>query len=117
MKGPAIAGGYLFDERKFFMRYVYDSLPYRVLFGAGTLNQVGEQLQHVGRRALVLSTPEHSGSAEELSYKLGPQVVGTFTPAVMTGALAPVAVAETLARDRKRVVQGKKCSGCVELGV
>src|SRR3546814_4862564 len=37
MKGPAIAGGYLFDERKFFMRFVYDPLPYRVIFGAGTL--------------------------------------------------------------------------------
>src|SRR3546814_9583838 len=65
MKGPAIAGGYLFDERKFFMRFVYDPLPYRVIFGAGTLNQVGEELQHVGRRALVLSTPEQSGPAEE----------------------------------------------------
>src|SRR3546814_19346495 len=60
MKGPAIAGGYLFDERKFFMRFVYEPLPYRVIFGAGTLNQVGEELQHVGRRALVLSTPEKS---------------------------------------------------------
>src|SRR3546814_6773679 len=97
MKGPAIAGGYLFDERKFFMRFVYDPLPYRVIFGAGTLNQVGEELQHVGRRALLLSTPEQSGSAEELASKLGANAVGTFPQAVMHVPVDTVADAADLA--------------------
>src|SRR3546814_11647018 len=61
MKGPAIACGYLFDERLFFMRFVYDPLSSRVIFGAGTLNQVGVELQYVGRRESVLSSHEQSG--------------------------------------------------------
>lgn len=79
------------------MRFVYDPLPYRVIFGAGTLNQVGEELQHVGRRALVLSTPEQSGSAEELASKLGANAVGTFTQAVMHVPVATVDAAAALA--------------------
>src|SRR3546814_3576883 len=96
-KGPAIAGGYLFDGRKCFMRFVYDPLPYRVIFGAGTLNQVGEELQHVGRRGRVLSTPEQSGSAEELASKLGANAVGTFAQAVMHVPVATVDAAAALA--------------------
>src|SRR3546814_12448015 len=98
MKGPAIAGVYLFDESKFFMRFVYDPLPYRVIFGAGTLNQVGEELQHVGRRALVLSTPEQSGSAEEMASKLGANAVGKFNQAVMHVPVATADAAAALAR-------------------
>src|SRR3546814_15625411 len=55
IKGPAIAGGYLFDERKFFMRFVYDPLPYRLIFGVGTFNKVGEEIGRASCRARVCS--------------------------------------------------------------
>src|SRR3546814_18496100 len=47
--GPAIAGGSLFADRQFLMRFVYDPFQSRVIFGAGTLNPVGAELKQVGR--------------------------------------------------------------------
>jgi maleylacetate reductase len=58
--------------------------PTRIVFGAGTLSQVGEELGRLGgHRALVLSTPGHSDLAGRVAAELGDAAAGTFTGATM----------------------------------
>jgi maleylacetate reductase len=58
--------------------------PTRIVFGAGTLTQVGDELARLGgHRALVLSTPGHSDLAERVAAGLGDAAAGTFTGATM----------------------------------
>lgn len=81
------------------MQFIYDPLPYRVIFGSGKVRQLADELQHVGRRALILSTPEQAGSAEDLVATLGDRAVGTFTEAVMHVPVATVDAAAARAAE------------------
>src|SRR5690349_21699150 len=47
------------------LSFTYEQLPARVVFGAGALSRLPEELDRLGaRRALVLSTPEQRAQAE-----------------------------------------------------
>jgi maleylacetate reductase len=72
----------------------------RIVFGAGTLAAVGDELGRLGgRRALVLSTPEQQDLADRLVEQLAASAVGTFAEAAMH---TPVTVTEkALARARE----------------
>jgi alcohol dehydrogenase class IV len=49
------------------MNFVYQALPSRVIFGAGTLSQLPVEIDRSGaQRALILSTPEQKELAEKL---------------------------------------------------
>ncbi|MBJ7437752.1 MAG: maleylacetate reductase [Sphingopyxis sp.] len=65
------------------MQFIFEPHPYRVIFGAGTLGRVNEELNRIGTRALVLSTPEQKADAAALADGLGPMAAGLFTDAVM----------------------------------
>lgn len=97
------------------MQFVYDPLPYRVLFGAGSVRQVADELPHVGTRALVLSTPEQAASAEALAATLGDKAVGLFSKAVMhvpvTTVDAAAAMAKQLAADCTVAIGGGSTIG------
>lgn len=68
-----------------------------VVFGAGQLNRVGQELAAFGfQRAVILSTPHQAHMAENLANKIGNLSVGTFNDATMH---TPVDV--TLAALRK----------------
>lgn len=72
--------------------FVYQSLAQRIVFGSGTLAAAGEELERLGcARAFLLTTPQQSGSAEDLAQNLGTQCVGRFTEAAMH---TPVEVTE-----------------------
>jgi len=59
------------------------SIP-RVVFGAGSLSQLGAEIDRLGaKRALVLSTPEQADSARRVAEMLGPRAAGIFAKAVM----------------------------------
>ena len=74
--------------------FIYDALPVRVVFGSGTLRQLPTELARLGcRRALVLSTPEQSGTAERASTLLGKASVGVFAKAAMHTPMAVTAAA------------------------
>ena len=52
--------------------FTYIARPTRVLFGAGTLQQLPAEVDRVGaRKAIVLSTPEQRASAEQVAELLG----------------------------------------------
>ena len=47
--------------------FVYNGHPSRVIFGFGTLDQVVAEVRRLGRRALVLSTPQQVDQAHGLA--------------------------------------------------
>lgn len=64
--------------------FVYQATPTRVVFGAGSIDRLGEEMERLGaRRALVLSTPEQAASAERIASLLGARAAGVFARAVM----------------------------------
>jgi len=64
--------------------FIYNGQPSRVVFGAGSLQHLGREIDTLGaRKALVLSTPEQRTSAEMIADLLGPRAAGMFDRAVM----------------------------------
>jgi len=90
--------------------FVYDALPGRIVFGAGTLAQLPAELERLGaKRALLLSTPGRTDSARRLAATLGARAAGVYDKAVMH---VPLAVAE----DARRVARELGADCCVALG-
>ncbi|MGI5467080.1 maleylacetate reductase and hydroxyquinol 1,2-dioxygenase domain-containing protein [Streptomyces sp. CA-132043] len=72
--------------------FTYAGHPTRVVFGAGTIGRLPEELSRLGAtRALVLSTPGRADLARRVGELLGPAAVGEFTGAAMH---TPVEVTE-----------------------
>ncbi len=72
--------------------FSFNGLRSRVIFGDGTLAEVGAEIERLGRRrALLLSTPGHRALAEQVAAHLGPLAGGSFAGAEMH---TPVAVTE-----------------------
>jgi alcohol dehydrogenase class IV len=64
--------------------FVYQGLPSRVVFGAGSLGQLDREIDLLGaQRAIVLSTPQQRAQAEQLAERLGPRAAGVYAEAVM----------------------------------
>lgn len=64
--------------------FVYNGLSARVIFGVGSLDQLGREIELLGAtRALVLSTPQQRDQAEALAARLGSRAAGVFAEAVM----------------------------------
>jgi alcohol dehydrogenase class IV len=65
-------------------RFSYNQLPGRVVFGNGALEELPREIERLGaKRALVLSTPEQRGQAEDIARRLGGRAAGIFARAVM----------------------------------
>jgi maleylacetate reductase len=72
--------------------FVYQSAPMRVVFGAGTLRQLPDELSHIGvTRALVLATPRQKDLVASIREMIGERFAGVFPGAVMH---TPVEVTE-----------------------
>ncbi|BAV66913.1 maleylacetate reductase [Sphingobium cloacae] len=90
--------------------FVYNAHPARVIFGSGSLGQVGDEAQRLGmERVLVLSTPEQKRSAEQVAELLGKFCADVFPGATMH---TPVAVTE----EAMELVASKKVDGVVAVG-
>jgi maleylacetate reductase len=64
--------------------FTYTTQASRVVFGAGSMKLVQEEVETLGaRRALVLCTPEQRAQAEVVSSLLGPSSAGVFDGAQM----------------------------------
>jgi maleylacetate reductase len=64
--------------------FTYNALPGRVIFGAGSLRQLGAEIDRLGaRRALVLSTPQQEAEAQRVADMLGGRAAGVFARAAM----------------------------------
>ncbi|MEH2545876.1 maleylacetate reductase [Bradyrhizobium sp. AZCC 2262] len=72
--------------------FIYQSAPMRVVFGAGTLRQLPDELSRLGVvNALVLATPRQKDLAAGIRAMIGERFAGVFTGAVMH---TPVEVTE-----------------------
>ncbi len=88
------------------LSFVYEALPSRVVFGAGALDTVTEEVARLGAsRALVLCTPEQRSMGADIVLKLGALSAGVFDGARMH---VPVEVAEA-ARERAQRVSADCC--------
>jgi len=66
------------------LNFVFQANPARVIFGAGSLAQVGAEVERLGaQRALVLCTPEQAESGAAVARLLGERSAGVFAQAVM----------------------------------
>ncbi|WNC92141.1 maleylacetate reductase [Paraburkholderia sp. FT54] len=64
--------------------FIYNGLPSRVIFGAGSLDQLDREIGLLGAtRAIVLSTPQQRAQAEALAASLGSRAAGVYAEAVM----------------------------------
>ncbi|WP_406227068.1 maleylacetate reductase [Pseudomonas siliginis] len=64
--------------------FVYQSLPTRVVFGAGKLSTLAEEIDRLGaKRALILTTPEQRGLGEQVAQLLGDRAADVYSRAVM----------------------------------
>ena len=81
-------------------RFVFDQPSYRVLFGPGTLDRVGDEVARLGAaRALVISTQAEAALADDVVRRLGARAAGTFTGAVMHHPIDVVQAARARAAD------------------
>src|SRR5271156_6716456 len=92
------------------LRFLYQALPGRVIFGAGSLDRLPDEIQRLGAsRALVLSTPEQRDQAQGVAQRLCSHAAGIFDQAVMH---VPIATANAARAEAKRL--GADC--CVAVG-
>ncbi len=86
--------------------FVYVAQPSRVIFGAGSVSQLGREIERLGaKRALVLSTPEQADMARRVAELLGDRAAGIFAKAVMH---VPIESAREARDEAKRL--GADCA-------
>ena len=92
------------------LKFIYNGLPARVVFGAGSRSQLPAELERLGaKRALLLSTPEQKDSVEKISETLGSRCAGIYDKAAMH---VPLEIAE----DARRVARELGADCCVTVG-
>lgn len=80
-------------------RFVYDSLPSRVVFGARSLDSLPAELDRLGcKRALILATSR--ARAEDVVRRLGDRVAGVYDKAVMH---VPIDTARNAREEARRL--------------
>ena len=80
--------------------FVYAAHASRVIFGAGALQRLSDEIARLGAHsALVLSTPEQRTSAEQVAALLGPAAAGVFDRAVMHVPIETAREAREVARS------------------
>ncbi|MGH7864844.1 MAG: maleylacetate reductase [Candidatus Binataceae bacterium] len=95
---------------KVILRFKFEALPGRVIFGAGSLARLPEEIARLGAtRAMVLSTPEQCEQAADIARRLGKLAAGIFNRAVMH---VPIETAQEACNEAKRI--GADC--CVTVG-
>ncbi len=81
--------------------FIFNAQFPRVIFGPGSLQYLEREIELLGaRRALVLSTPEQRGQAEQVARRLGERAVGLYDKAVMH---VPIETARAAREEAKRL--------------
>jgi maleylacetate reductase len=81
--------------------FTHDQAASRVVFGAGSLERLSEELARLGAHAaLLLSTSGHAVQAEKLADRLGTRCVGFYPRAVMHVPIETARGARRIAAER-----------------
>jgi len=94
--------------------FTYNTNPSRVIFGSGTIKQIGEEVKRLGiRRPLILSTPgqaKHATKIEELLAAVsGIESAGQFNKATMHTPL-------DVTLEALKVVEDRQVDGVIAIG-
>jgi maleylacetate reductase len=88
------------------LSFTYESLPSRIVFGAGSIAKLPEELDRLGaRKALILCTEAQWNLGAQVSGSLGDRTAGLFDKAVMH---VPIETAEA-AREEARKLGADAC--------
>jgi alcohol dehydrogenase class IV len=88
-------------RRRFDELHLFNGLPARVVFGAGSLQHLGRELDALGvRRPLILSTPNQESLAQRIARSLGSRCAGIHPRAVMHVPIESAREARDEARRR-----------------
>lgn len=91
-------------------RFTLDSAPGRIVFGAGSLASLPEEIDRLGRdRVFLVSTAGRSSLADEITRKLDARVAGKF-------ARAEVHVPESIASDARDAAHAAHADCIVAVG-
>lgn len=86
--------------------FIFQANPSRVVFGSGSLQQLGREIELLGaRRALVLCTPEQTDAARRVADLLGDRAAGIFARA---GMHVPIETARDARAEARRL--GADCA-------
>jgi alcohol dehydrogenase class IV len=86
--------------------FIYSSMPSRVVFRQGALDDLASEIDRLGAyRALVLSTPEQRGAATDVATRLGARSAGIYDQAAMH---VPIETAEA-AREAAKSLRADCC--------
>ena len=92
------------------MRFVHQGSPGRVVFGAGSLDRLAEEVDALGAsRVLIVCAPGRRGTAEAAAAALGPRCAGIHAGAAMH---VPVATADAARAEARRL----DADCCVSIG-
>src|SRR5690606_36970328 len=92
------------------LQFVYEALPGRVVFGAGSLDYLPDEVARLGAgRVLVVSTPGRGALAEDAAERLGGKAAGIWAEARMH---VPIENAEAARAEARRL----GADACVALG-
>ena len=90
--------------------FIYQSAPARIVFGAGTLQQLPAEVERLGlQRVLVLCTPGHARRGQQVAALLDARAAGCLAQAVMH---VPVDLAERACDDARQ----RSADGLVAVG-
>ena len=90
--------------------FLFDQPAYRVIFGAGTLGQLRQEVDRLGgTRVLIVCTEGETALAQDVAILLGDIAVGIFDDAVMHHPIETIHAARDCAQD-----VGADC--CVTIG-
>jgi maleylacetate reductase len=90
------------------MKFTYVGLPTRVVFGAGSVGELGAEAERLGaKRVLLISTPGRAEMVRSVSKDLA--IVGVFDKAVMHTPIEVVA-------DARKVAAELRADCCVAVG-
>ena len=83
------------------MDFHYKALPWNIIFGAGALDRLPEELDKLGlSRALVLATPNQSEAGQDIVKLIGDRAAGLFDQAMMH---VPIETLEAATAEAKRL--------------
>jgi maleylacetate reductase len=84
------------------LEFNYKALPWNIIFGAGTLQTLPQEIEKLGfERAMVLTTPQQQSAGEDILQLIGTKGAGLFSEAKMHVPAQTLESAKSLADEIK----------------
>jgi maleylacetate reductase len=96
--------------KRLFVRFVHEFVPARVIFGAGMVGEIGEEIARLGaRRVLLVASPSQAATADRVAASLGAGVAARIG---RTASHVPV----ERAKEARRIATEVRADAIVAVG-